>query len=231
MTGSGKKPVFSREAAYVCGELLLALGTAFMERAGFGLSQVVAPAYLLHVKVSSVFPSFSFGRAEYCLQALLLLLLALITRKPRKSYLFSFVTAFLYGLVLDGFLALTGGLGSTFPLRILDYCLGTLFCSAGVAFMFETYLTPAAYEFFVKEISQRFGFEESRCKTAYDIASLAVSVVLSFALFGFGRFVGIGWGTALNALINGTIIGCFSRLLRGNFTFEDRLPLRRFFAE
>ena len=40
--------VFYTELAYVLGILALALGTALMERADFGVSMVVAPAYLLH---------------------------------------------------------------------------------------------------------------------------------------------------------------------------------------
>ena len=39
---------FSAELAYILGIVALALGTALMERADFGVSMVVAPAYLLH---------------------------------------------------------------------------------------------------------------------------------------------------------------------------------------
>ena len=38
-----KKGVLSSEAAYVLGIIVLALGTAFMERADFGMSMVVVP--------------------------------------------------------------------------------------------------------------------------------------------------------------------------------------------
>ena len=44
-----KQRVFFTELAYVLGILALALGTALMERADFGVSMVVAPAYLLHL--------------------------------------------------------------------------------------------------------------------------------------------------------------------------------------
>ena len=39
--------------------------------------------------------------AEYCLQAVLLLAMCLLLRRFRVSYLFSFVTAVVYGVVLD----------------------------------------------------------------------------------------------------------------------------------
>ena len=60
-----KKSVFYTELSYVFGMLILALGFAMMTYADFGLSMVVAPAYLLHLKVSQYLPFFSFGTAEY----------------------------------------------------------------------------------------------------------------------------------------------------------------------
>ena len=64
-----KKRIFYTEAAYLLGIALLALGMALMERGGFGISIVVAPAYVLHLATS-----LSFGVAEYILQGAILLL-------------------------------------------------------------------------------------------------------------------------------------------------------------
>lgn len=47
-----KKSMFYMEVAYALGLLALAFGTAMMEKANFGLSMVVAPAYILHLKIS-----------------------------------------------------------------------------------------------------------------------------------------------------------------------------------
>ena len=46
------KKTFYTEMAYVIGIITLALRTAFMEKADFGMSMVVAPAYLTYLKVS-----------------------------------------------------------------------------------------------------------------------------------------------------------------------------------
>ena len=67
-----EKRVIYSELAYFFGILVLALGTALMERADFGISMVVAPAYILHLKLSEYLPFFSFGVAEYVFQAVLL---------------------------------------------------------------------------------------------------------------------------------------------------------------
>ena len=79
----------------------MAFGTALMEKADFGMSMVVAPAYLIHLKISEYVPSFSFGMSEYIFQAVLLVLLSLGMHKFKKSYILSFATAFIYGTVLD----------------------------------------------------------------------------------------------------------------------------------
>ena len=67
------KRTFFTEMAYVIGVITLAFGTALMERADFGMSMVVAPAYLIYLKISEYFSWFSFGMAEYCFQAFLIL--------------------------------------------------------------------------------------------------------------------------------------------------------------
>ncbi|MGM9653616.1 MAG: DUF6198 family protein [Eubacteriales bacterium] len=227
-----KKITFYSELSYVFGVIVLAFGAALMAAADCGVSMVVAPAYLLHLKLSETFSFFTFGMAEYCLQALLILLVCAVLRRFRISYLFSFVTALLYGFLLDAAMLVTAGFtGAPFPVRVLLYGIGMLCSSLGVSLLFHTYISPEAYELVVKEISGKFGFDIHKCKTVYDCISCAVSVVLSFCFFGWFHFEGVKWGTILCALLNGTIIGGITGLLERRFCFCDRLPqLRRFFA-
>lgn len=133
------KRTFSTELAYVFGIVFVARGVGLMEKADFGVSMVVAPAYLLYRWLSPVWSFVTFGMAEYCLQAVLLLVMCLLLRF-RVSYLFSFVTAVVYGFVLDAFMLLGAALpaGSVW-LRAIYYALGMLFCAAGVSAMFHTY--------------------------------------------------------------------------------------------
>ena len=50
----GKKRVFYTELAYFLGLITLAFGTALMEKTDFGLSVVIAPAYLIHTVTDEV---------------------------------------------------------------------------------------------------------------------------------------------------------------------------------
>lgn len=225
-----KKRVFFSEAAYLVGLAVLAVGTALMEAADFGLSMVVAPAYLMHLKISQFFPAFSFGMAEYVLQGILLVLLVIIMRRIKLSYLFSFVTAVLYGLMLDTAMALMPAVGAdAMILRAVCYAAGLVVCSVGVALLFHTYIAPEAYELVVKEIAGKRSLPIAKVKTAYDCISCAAAVAMSFAFFGLWHFEGVKLGTVLCALVNGTMIGAISKWLDMHFEFSDALKLRGLF--
>lgn len=219
------KRTFYCEIAYIIGIVVLALGTALMERANFGMSMVVAPAYLIHLKVSEFLPFFSFGMSEYVFQAFLLIVLSLTMRKVKKSYFLSFATAFLYGIILDA----TMGVVAWFSLegiiwQITLYTAGLFICAVGVALLFHTYFPPEAYELFVKELSQKFNMTISKAKTIYDCCSCVLGVVLSLCFFGM--FIGIQWGTIVCAAVNGWLIGRISHFLEDTFVFRDAFPFR-----
>lgn len=225
-----KKNVFYREIAYVLGLVIMAFAAAFTEKADFGMSMVVAPAYILHLRVSQVLPWFSFGVAEYCFQGVLVLITILVMRRFKMHYLFSFVTAVLYGTLLDLAMGILAPLpDTTFLLRTLWYLLGTVFCSFAVSLFFHTYLSPEAYELIVKEVSQKLNRNINQVKTAYDCLSTLLGIALSFAFFGFGVFEGVKLGTVVCALVNGFLIGRFTKLLEKGFVFKDKFALAKYF--
>ncbi|MBQ5392090.1 MAG: hypothetical protein IIU44_06945 [Spirochaetales bacterium] len=224
------RKTFYTELAYVLGLIFVALGVAFMEKPDFGVSMVVAPAYILHLKISETYSFFTFGMAEYTLQAVLLIIMALVLRRFKLSYLFSFVTAVIYGFILDLCMLLVSYVPmENMALRITYYTLGMVLCSIGISLFFHTYIAPEVYELFVKEVSSKYGVEIHRFKTGYDICSCLIGVILSFIFFGFGVFRGVKWGTIICALINGTLIGLCSKFLEQRFEFKDGLGLRKYF--
>lgn len=216
-----KKKVLYEEVSYVIGLVLLALGTALAEKANFGMSMVVAPAYLVHLKISETLPWFSFGMAEYTLQALLIIALTIVMRKFKAGYLFSFVTAVLYGLVLDIWIKVIASIpAGSMAIRIVLFMISMFCCSIGVAFFFHTYIAPEAYELIVKEITDKYGFKISKVKTIYDCTSCVIGIILSFAFYGLGHFVGVNVGTVIVAVCNGFLIGKFSGLIEKYFDMD-----------
>lgn len=225
-----KKKTMFTESAYVLGLIILAFGTALITVSNLGVSMIVAPAYLLHLKISPVLPFFSFGMAEYTFQGVIIVVMCLVLRKFKFSYLFSFVTAVLYGFCLDGSLLLLKNVSAmVLSMKMFLFLFGMILASLGVALFFRTYISPEAYELFVKKVSAKCGIEIHIFKIGYDAVSLVLSVVMSFAFFGFGVFRGIGWGTVASTLINGALISFWSKILGKNFEFKDAFEFAKYF--
>jgi uncharacterized membrane protein YczE len=186
---------------------------------------VVAPAYILHVKLSEFLPFFSFGTASYCVQAILIIVIALLMRRFKISYLFAFVTAVLNGYVLDGAIFVLGLIDANgIFFRILCYVIGVVIADLGISLLLRPYIAPEAYDVFVKDLSAHYKIGFGKFKTAYDISSLAISVLLSLVFFG--KLVGIGVGTLVCALVNGTLIGLMTKLCDKLFEFRDAFKFR-----
>ncbi len=223
-----KKIRFSEEAAYFLGILFMALGVACVSCSDFGYSMIVAPVYLIYTKLGGI---LSFGTVEYLFQGALIILMCLIVRRARWQYLFSFVTAVLYGYTFDLALWAVGHVpADAMETRILLFVIGTLCISVSVTLFVRTYLAPEVYELFVREIADKYNKEFGRVKLIYDCTGCVVSVVLSIVLFGLGVFAdfsasafldaavdgyileGIGIGTVVAALVNGPLITLCGRL-------------------
>lgn len=225
-----KKRVFYTEISYILGLVIMAFAAAFTEKADFGMSMVVAPAYILHLKVSEILPWFTFGVAEYFFQGILVILTVIVMKKFKVSYLFSFITAVLYGTLLDMAMNIISPLPeSSLMIRLLWYILGTVFCSLAVSLFFHTYLSPEAYELIVKEIAAKFKLNINKVKTGYDCFSTLLGIIMSFAFFGFGVFEGVKLGTVICAFINGFLVGRFSNLLERVFEFKNRFNIEKYF--
>ncbi len=225
-----KKKVFYTEISYVLGLVIMAFAAAFTEKADFGMSMVVAPAYIIHLKVSQFLPWFTFGVSEYFFQGFLVILTVIVMRRFKLSYLFSFVTAVLYGTLLDIAMNIIAPIpDSEFYLRIIWWVTGTVLCSFAVSLFFHTYISPEAYELIVKEISAKFNLNINKVKTAYDCFSTVLGVILSFAFFGLGHFEGVKVGTIICAFINGFLISRFTKLLEHFFEFKDRFKIKKWF--
>ena len=208
-----KRLLVHSEVVYVLGVVLLALAVAMCAAADFGVSMIVAPAYILSLKISWL----TFGRAEYVVQAVLFVLLCLVVKKIRVSYLFAFFTCIFYGAVLDlirliPFFSQEAAGQSSLYVRIPLFIGGMVLSSFAVCLSVKTYLPSQVYDFFVKKVSGRFSIPLSRFKTAFDTSFLLLAVLFSFLFFGFGSFVGVGIGTVVITLCNGFLIGLFGKL-------------------
>ncbi len=217
------------EAAWVIGIIVCALGVCMCTKAGFGLSMIAAPPYILHVWLRDMLPWFTQGTAEYVWQARILLIMCVAIRCFRARFLLSFGTAMLSGFALDGWLFIFGGnvVYEDLWLRIIVFVLGELVTTLAVAFIFRTTLPIQIYELAVCEIAAKFGLDKNKVKLVNDILMLVLSAVLSFALTG--GLGGFGVGTILITFVNAPLITFFGKMLDKIFVFDSRFP--RLFGE
>lgn len=215
-----EKIIISSELAYLLANITLSFSVAMIAITDFGVSMIVAPAYILSQKLGFL----TFGQSEYVVQALLFIVFCILMKKLKAVYFCSFITGLIYGFMLDLWRMvpifnqnLTSAQDLSIVVRIIFFTVGMLLTSFSIAMFFKTYLYPQVYDFFVKGISYRFSISRTKFKTCFDISCLIVSVIMSLALFG--GFVGVNVGTLIMAVINGTIIGFFSKFLDKHFEF------------
>lgn len=214
----------SHELVYILGAAILSLATAMLTTADFGLSVIVSPAYLVSVKTGFL----TFGQAEYVVQGILFVLFCIIMRKIKILYFGAFLSGIIYGFFLDMWrtwiphlnpdIYPTGTL--SMQLRIVYFVVGFFINILGVTLYFKNRYYPQVYEFFVKGVSEKYRIELSKFKLAFDLAFLALSLVLTLVMFH--KIVAIGVGTLIMACCNGPLIGAYSRWFDKHFELKSR---------
>lgn len=209
-----KKLKLPSEVVYLAAIILLAFSVAMLTSVDFGISMIVAPAYIL----SLVVPYLTFGQAEYVLQGILFVLFCIIMKKFRLSYLSSFVTCLIYGAVLDLFRLIPLFNPTITPpgsmdlwARIVMFILGVTMSAFSIALFMKTYLYPEVYDLFFMGISKKYRIKTAVFKTCFDLFMLALGTTMTLVFFK--KFVGINWGTLVMTIFNGTLISAFSKLL------------------
>lgn len=221
-----KKIKIPSELVYVLAQLGLTLAVAMMAAANFGVGMIVAPAYI----VSQKFPIFTFGQWDYIIQGLLFIAFCIAMKKIKFAYFVSFITCVIYGTILDMWRSLIPLLNPavTAPgsmhlaVRIFLFAAGELLTAFTVMLFFKSYIYPQVCDIFVKGICEKYGFNQTKCKRIFDLCCLGLSVALTLILFG--KFVGINWGTVVVTLVNGVLIGAFSKWYDRHFETTELFP-------
>lgn len=209
------------ELAWVIGIVLSTLGIALYTKADFGLSMIAAPAYIIHSKMINYFDWYSQGTSEYIIQTILIIALSVIMLRFKKSYILSFLTAIVSGVVLDGWFLLMHGNApfESMAIRIIAFIFGEISLTIAIAFFFRTTLPVQIYELIVNEISEKKNLEKNKVKQLYDVFMLVLSLALALVLNK--SFQGLGIGTIIITIINAPLIKIFGDILDRVFSFES----------
>ena len=199
---------------WAVGLTLTALAVSLAAKSGFGVSMVVAPAYVLHLKLAEYLPWFSFGVSEFLVQFLLIAAMALIVKELRMKYILTFGTAAIYGAILDLWRKLFGtDIPSDLPHRIFFAVCGIVICAFAISLMFRTSWPQESYDMFVKDVSEYLNIDTDKFKWGYDTASLLIAIALMLILFHTFSFEMIGIGTIVTTIVNAPLIAFFGRIV------------------
>lgn len=210
-----KRLYLPSEVAYFIVIAAMSLSVAMVATSDFGVSMIVAPAYLLSLKTGIL----SFGVCEYIVQGILFITFCILMKKVKLTYFCSFLTCVIYGAALDLWRRFLPGLNPeiTVPgsmsmyVRVIYFAIGTLITSFSVALSFRIYLYPQVYDFFVKGVCEKYSLNRKKFKTIFDMSFLLAAAAMTFAFFG--EIKGLGIGTVITTFINGTLIDISGKII------------------
>ena len=205
------KKVISSEILYIIAITSLSFAVNIMEQANFGMSMIVSPAFILSKSVSFL----TYGQAEYIVAGLIFILFCIIMKQFKIAYLSSFITGVLYATMADIWQAIL----PVYPVEsqygffiiIIYFCIGLILSALAIAIFYKTYFYPQIYDFFVKQVAMKYNISLQIFKTGFDCVFLIFSVI--FSLLVFHKLVGVGIGTVIMAICNGTLISYFKNQL------------------
>ena len=230
-----KKITLHSEIIYIAALVLLTLAVAMTAAADLGVSMVVAPAYILHLKfdalrIGSLTVPLTFGVFTYIVEGVIFIVFCILMKKVKLSYFCSFLTCVIYGYVLDAWRAIVPLFNEKITppgsmalwARILLFVGGMVLTSFAVALFFKTYIPPQVIDFFVKGVSEKYSIDRTKFKIMTDAALLVLAAAMTFIFFG--KFRGIGIGTVIITICNGWIIGFFTKLFDKFVTVKPIFP-------
>ena len=208
------------ESAWIFGLIFCSLGVCLTAKCNLGVATIVAPGYVLYLKISEYAQWFTLGMSQYLVQGIVIVLLTIFTHRFKLKYIICLFTAVLHGIFVDVWNVLLKFVTCpTLIEKIICFAVGMLVTSLAVALMLRTYLPQEVHEMAVKEFALTVKASVNKVKWIYDIFFLALAIILMLCLFGTFSFEMIGTGTVAMALLNTPLITLWGKMLDKFFSF------------
>lgn len=212
-TGITKKSVHG-EVFLALAMLLNSLAVTLMIKADFGLSALSAVPYTLHI----AFPALSLGTWNTVMQCFWLVMTMVAIQKWKPGYLFSFVLAFLFGLLLDAWAPMMAAWGNALALRLAYFTAGFFLMSLGISLFFLCSTPVLPFDTVPRAFVMEKGLTVLAARLGLDLLNLAMALVV--ALVFVGRVAGIGVGTVVSALLMGVVSSRVTAWVQARYQVE-----------
>lgn len=208
-----KRLVLRGEAALILAIIINSMGVLLMLQSGSGISAISSVPYAF----SEAFPKLSLGTWTYIFQGLLVITLMVLKKRFVPSYLFSFVTGFLFGEMMDVNELWITKLPLSILLRIFYFVLSYIIICFGIALSNRCKLPIIPTDLFPRDLSEIINKPYARVKIAFDVTCLFVTACLTY--FALGKILGLGVGTVVAAFTMGKGVAIAGSLIDKRVTF------------
>ena len=208
--------VLYREITYVFVLAMIAAAVSLLAQTGWGTPLGTSLFYVLSYKWSFL----SMGQWSWVCQSIMLVLMVCIVREFHLRYIYSILSAFLYGAFLDffrdiaaEFVTLSGTLD-----RFLCFGISFLIMGAGLLVFMKSGMPLVVFDIIVKEIVRVKKIKLGIVKTVFDVSLLSLS--LGIGLIFFGKPMGLGIGTCFIAFFMGAYMQVLEPTVERMFSFQ-----------
>lgn len=209
------KKIFCKEIAFCIALITNSLAISLLVHSIFGVSTLSS----LPLVLSKILPDISFGMTNFIVQSILLCILMIITRQPKFSYLFSFIIAFIFGLLCDLFELVVSPLPQNILiLRIIYFISGWLLISFGAALFIKSAMPLMPFDEVVADLSRYFKVKVKVVKTTCDVIFVSSALILSYTFLH--KLTGVGVGTIFMAIFTGELTQIFLNYLDKKYEFK-----------
>lgn len=208
--GASRNTFIRRTACYVLGMLILAFGVSFSIKSDLGVSPVNSLPY-----VFSRILNVDIGIATASLFAFYVLVQILLLR---REFQWKNLLQIAVGMLFGSFVSLTSRLVAfdtpeQYALRLLLMSISILLVALGLTLILRADIMPQPPDGLILAIQHKSGLQYPTVKTMFDCVSVALAA--AFGLLLTHTLVGVREGTALSALLVGTVMA-WMRKLYGN---------------
>lgn len=203
-----ERTLANRLLCYFMGLFMITVGTAISVKSDLG----VAPVSAIPYAVTLCF-KIEMGKATILFHCVLVFLQILILRKSFKPKSLLQIPV---GIIFGYFTTLCNYLITFIPapdnmaVRIVMILISTVFVATGIFFYLPANIMPLAGEGIMQAISETTKIDFPKVKVSSDITMVVISLVI--CLFVLHNPGSVGIGTAIAAVLCGTILDQITRL-------------------
>lgn len=195
--------------------LIMTLGVACCVRSALGSSVIsVIPFVFMEAGKLDMAPAMTIGQYTYCMNALFVALQILILRRQFEPVqLFQLIIGFIFGMMLDFWMALTTWLVPTgLCEQVATQLAGCVLLGTGIAFEVRCGSVTMPGEGISVAVSQVTHVEFPKVKITIDVLLVAIGVALSYLFFGAWQWHIIGIGTLVAMFFVGIVVKVVVRI-------------------